>query len=146
MHSDDNLRVSFKYGYGIWRLTFQRRIFHHYLPNTQGLLYVVDSNDRRRLGESRDFLNEILDHKVFKEQHPVVLIIANKRDIEGCMSLEEIRQGLEIHKQEQEFKISMYTMMMTWRSSPQYCFLVREIHHHNSALMGFINPSKLLNR
>ena len=40
-------------------------MWRHYFQNTQGLIFVVDSNDRDRVGEARDelhrMLNEVFD-------------------------------------------------------------------------------------
>lgn len=42
-----------------------RPLWRHYFQNTQGLIFVVDSNDRDRVGEARDelhrMLNEVFD-------------------------------------------------------------------------------------
>ena len=47
-------------------LSFQiRPLWRHYFQNTQGLIFVVDSNDRDRVVEARDelhrMLNEVLE-------------------------------------------------------------------------------------
>lgn len=36
-----------------------RRLWSHYFQNTQGLIYVVDSNDRERMGEAADELKNM---------------------------------------------------------------------------------------
>jgi hypothetical protein len=46
-----------------------RPLWRHYFQNTQGLIFVVDSNDRDRVGEARDelhrMLNEVLRVSIF---------------------------------------------------------------------------------
>lgn len=37
-----------------------RPLWRHYFQNTQGLIFVVDSNDRDRIGEARDELHRML--------------------------------------------------------------------------------------
>eukprot|EP00955_Chlamydomonas_euryale_P101710 365366-Chlamydomonas_euryale.AAC.4 len=37
-----------------------RPLWRHYFQNTQGLIFVVDSNDRDRVGEARDELHRML--------------------------------------------------------------------------------------
>merc|ERR1712098_439242 len=37
-----------------------RPLWRHYFKNTQGLIFVVDSNDRERIGEARDELMRML--------------------------------------------------------------------------------------
>lgn len=46
-----------------------------------GLIYIVDSNDRERLSETRDELFEILNHD--KMRGVPVVVIANKQDLPG---------------------------------------------------------------
>ena len=44
---------------GLW---FQiRPLWRHYFQNTQGLIFVVDSNDRDRVVEARDELHRMLN-------------------------------------------------------------------------------------
>lgn len=38
-----------------------RPLWRHYFQNTQGLIFVVDSNDRDRIGEARDELQRMLN-------------------------------------------------------------------------------------
>lgn len=38
-----------------------RPLWRHYFQNTQGLIFVVDSNDRERVGEARDELHRMLN-------------------------------------------------------------------------------------
>ncbi|KAG8052853.1 hypothetical protein GUJ93_ZPchr0001g30446 [Zizania palustris] len=38
-----------------------RPLWRHYFQNTQGLIFIVDSNDRERVVEARDELHRILN-------------------------------------------------------------------------------------
>merc|ERR1712243_225255 len=38
-----------------------RPLWRHYFQNTQGLIFVVDSNDRERVGEAKEELNRMLN-------------------------------------------------------------------------------------
>lgn len=38
-----------------------RPLWRHYFQNTQGVIFVVDSNDRDRVGEARDELHRMLN-------------------------------------------------------------------------------------
>lgn len=38
-----------------------RPLWRHYFQNTQGLIFVVDSNDRDRLSEARDELHRMIN-------------------------------------------------------------------------------------
>ena len=42
-----------------------RPLWRHYFQNTQGLIFVVDSNDRDRIGEARDELHRMLNEASF---------------------------------------------------------------------------------
>ena len=73
-----------------------RALWQHYFSNTQGLVYVIDSLDRERVGESRDELHSILnDDRMFGV--PVV-IIANKADLPNVMDCKEIVERLELNR------------------------------------------------
>ena len=41
-----------------------RPLWRHYFQNTQGLIFVVDSNDRDRVGEARDELHRMLNEVI----------------------------------------------------------------------------------
>ena len=48
-----------------------RPLWRHYFQNTQGLIFVVDSNDRDRVVEARDELHRMLNEVV---ACPVVIL------------------------------------------------------------------------
>ncbi len=54
-----------------------RPLWRHYFQNTQGLIFVVDSNDRERVGEARDELHRMLQEDELRDA--VLLIFANKQ-------------------------------------------------------------------
>merc|ERR1712187_719755 len=56
-----------------------RRLWRHYYLNTQGLIFVVDSNDRERIEAARDELTKILSEDEMRDA--VVLVFANKQDL-----------------------------------------------------------------
>ncbi len=51
-----------------------RPLWRHYFQNTQGLIFVVDSNDRDRVGEARDELMRMLNEVRPADQHSGVLL------------------------------------------------------------------------
>jgi ADP-ribosylation factor 1/2 len=64
--------------------------------NAKGIVFVVDSNDRERIGEAHDELHSLL---ATDELRDVALIIyANKQDLPDSMSLKELTDGLGLHK------------------------------------------------
>ncbi|XP_048409798.1 uncharacterized protein LOC125463107 [Stegostoma tigrinum] len=70
-----------------------RPLWRHYFQNTQGLIFVVDSNDQERVQESLDELHRMLNEDELRGA--VVLIFANKQDLPNAMSVEDLRAKLE---------------------------------------------------
>ena len=72
-----------------------RPLWRHYFQNTQGLIFVVDSNDRERVGEAAEELNKMLREEELKDV--VVLVLANKQDLPNAMSVSDITDKLGLH-------------------------------------------------
>ncbi|KAF0289538.1 ADP-ribosylation factor 1 [Amphibalanus amphitrite] len=60
-----------------------------------GLIFVVDSNDRERVGEAREELMRMLAEDELREA--VLLIFANKQDLPNAMNAAEITDKLGLH-------------------------------------------------
>ncbi|XP_072343094.1 ADP-ribosylation factor 2-like isoform X1 [Scyliorhinus torazame] len=73
-----------------------RSLWRHYFQNTQGLIFVVDSNDRERVNEARDELNRMLSEDELKDA--VLLVYANKQDLPNAMNVAEITDKLNLHQ------------------------------------------------
>ncbi|XP_046373156.1 ADP-ribosylation factor 2-like [Haliotis cracherodii] len=71
-----------------------RPLWRHYFQNTQGLIFVVDSNDRERLQEARDELNRMLNEDELREA--VLLVFANKQDLPNAISVAEMTDKLDL--------------------------------------------------
>ena len=69
--------------------------FKCYFQNTDGLIFVVDSNDRERIAEARDELNRMLAEDELRDA--VVLVFANKQDLPQAMNPAEITDKLGLH-------------------------------------------------
>lgn len=54
-----------------------RPLWRHYYQNTQGIIYVVDSNDRERVDEAALELSKLLREDELRDA--VVLVLANKQ-------------------------------------------------------------------
>ena len=65
------------------------------MQNTDGLIFVVDSNDRERIAEARDELNRMLAEDELRDA--VVLVFANKQDLPHAMNPAEITDKLGLH-------------------------------------------------
>jgi len=69
-----------------------RPLWRHYFQNTQGLIFVVDSNDRERVQEAKDELNKMLGEDELKDA--VLLVFANKMDLPQAMSCADLSEKL----------------------------------------------------
>ena len=61
-----------------------RPLWRHYYTNTQGLIFVVDSNDKDRIGEAHDELHRMLGEDELRDS--LVLVFANKQ-VRACLEL-----------------------------------------------------------
>lgn len=63
----------------------------------QGLIFVVDLNDKVQVLESQDKLHAILGDIIFLTKVNVsLLVLANMQDLEGAMSISEVSEKLEL--------------------------------------------------
>ncbi|XP_003382997.1 PREDICTED: ADP-ribosylation factor 4 [Amphimedon queenslandica] len=69
-----------------------RPLWRHYFVNTQGLIFVVDSNDRERVKEAKQELDAMLSEDELRDA--VLLVFANKQDLPNAMSVSEITDAL----------------------------------------------------
>ena len=72
-----------------------RPLWRHYYQNTQGLIFVVDSNDRDRVDNARDELHRMLNEDELREA--ILLVFANKQDLPNAMNAAEITDKLGLH-------------------------------------------------
>jgi small GTP-binding protein len=72
-----------------------RPLWRHYFQNTQGLIFVVDSNDRERVSEANEELQKMLREDELREA--VLLVFANKQDLPNAMSVSEVTDKLGLH-------------------------------------------------
>merc|ERR1719361_1331967 len=69
-----------------WRYCYQ---------GTNGLIYVVDSNDRDRVDDAREELTKILDDDEIRDV--AVLVYSNKQDLPTSMPAAELTEKLGLH-------------------------------------------------
>ncbi|XP_052781493.1 ADP-ribosylation factor 4 [Mya arenaria] len=60
-----------------------RPLWRHYFQNTQGLIFVVDSNDAERVDEAKDELSKMLSEDELRDA--ALLVFANKQDLPNAM-------------------------------------------------------------
>merc|ERR1712129_5640 len=76
-----------------------RPLWRHYYQNTQGIIFVVDSNDRERIDDASGSDNSAKEelHRMLAEDElrdAVVLVFANKQDLPNAMSVNEVTEKL----------------------------------------------------
>ena len=83
--------------FNVWDVGGQdkiRPLWRHYFSGTQGLIFVIDSNDRARIDEARQELHRIILDREMKEA--LLLVFANKQDIPGSMTPTEVTERLRL--------------------------------------------------
>jgi len=71
-----------------------RPLWRHYYQNTQGLIFVVDSNDRERISEAAEELYKMLREDELCDV--ALLVFANKQDLPNAMSCQEIADQMNL--------------------------------------------------
>ena len=103
----------------VWDLGGQTSIrpyWRCYYTNTDAIIYVVDSADRDRVGISKQELVSMLEEDELKDA--VLVVLANKQDIEGAMSVTEVHSALGLDKLKnrtfQIFKVKFSCNPLVW--------------------------------
>jgi len=73
-----------------------RKLWKHYLKNTQGLIFVVDSSDRDRLYDAKYELKRLMEQP--EQRREVLLVLANKQDLPKALRPEQIARKLKLKK------------------------------------------------
>jgi ADP-ribosylation factor protein 6 len=85
--------------FNVWDVGGQdkiRPLWRHYYSGTQGLIFVIDSNDTQRIDEARQELHRIIGDREMTDC--LLLVFANKQDISGALSPQDVTQRLELNK------------------------------------------------
>ena len=69
-----------------------RVLWKHYYQNTDGLIFVVDSNDQDRIEDAAEELKKMLAEEELKDC--AVLVMANKQDLNGALAPGEVTKRL----------------------------------------------------
>jgi small GTP-binding protein len=72
-----------------------RPLWRHYFQNTQGLIFVVDSADRERIGEAAEELSKMLGEDELRDA--ILLVFANKQDLPNAMAASELTDKLGLN-------------------------------------------------
>merc|ERR1711912_136256 len=85
--------------FNVWDIGGQdkiRKLWRYYYANTQGLIFVIDSNDRDRIEDAREELAQMLNEDEMRDA--VLLVFANKQDLPNSMPAAEITEKLGLHE------------------------------------------------
>ena len=83
--------------FGVWDIggqTVLRNLWRHYYAGTNAIIFVVDSNDRERIMLTKETLHFMLGDDDLKDA--ILLVFANKMDIQGSLSCPEVADALEL--------------------------------------------------
>ncbi|XP_069132789.1 ADP-ribosylation factor-like protein 1 [Argopecten irradians] len=90
----------------VWDLGGQTSIrpyWRCYYSNTDAIIYVVDSVDKDRIGISKQELASMLAEEELK--NAVIVIFANKQDIEGAMSPGDVTKALGLSSLKHTYQV-----------------------------------------
>ncbi|TYJ22819.1 hypothetical protein E1A91_A08G150300v1 [Gossypium mustelinum] len=94
-----------KYTLNIWDVSGQRTIrsyWRNYFEQTDGLVWVVDSSDLRRLDDCKMELDNLLKEE--RLSGASLLILANKQDIKCALTQAEIAKILKVRQRIQSLQ------------------------------------------
>eukprot|EP01040_Poterioochromonas_malhamensis_P012940 gene12940-14180_t len=81
--------------FNVWDIGGQdkiRPLWRHYYDNTQGIIFVIDSNDQERIEAARLEMNRMLNEDQLRDS--VLLVMANKQDLPHAMGAAEMAEKL----------------------------------------------------
>jgi ADP-ribosylation factor-like protein 1 len=90
----------------IWDLGGQKTFRNHwrsYFPNTQGLIFIIDSSDRARLDLAKQELLNVLSEDDLKTAP--LLVLANKQDLPDALSESFISNFLDLDSMSRPAKV-----------------------------------------
>lgn len=86
-----------RYKLNVWDVGGQKTLrsyWRNYYEETDGVIWVVDSADRRRLRDCKEEFGKLLGQE--KLAGATLLVLANKQDISGALSMDDIATALEL--------------------------------------------------
>merc|ERR1711933_255274 len=84
--------------FNVWDIGGQdkiRKLWRYYYQNTQGLIFVIDSNDRDRIEDAHQELAQTLNEDEMRDA--ALLVFANKQDLLNSLTAAEVTEKLGLH-------------------------------------------------
>ncbi len=69
-------------------------MWRYYYPQTDAIIFVVDSNDRERVEEAKMEIHKLLQEDLLKDA--ALLVFANKQDLPNTVSAKELSNLLDL--------------------------------------------------
>ncbi|KAK2169610.1 hypothetical protein LSH36_8g01119 [Paralvinella palmiformis] len=94
---EKEVRLLMLYKLNIWDVGGQKSLrsyWRNYFESTDGLIWVVDSADRRRMQDCKRELDALLLEE--RLGGATLLVFANKQDLPGALSAAEIKEALDL--------------------------------------------------
>lgn len=73
-----------------------RKLWHHYYPGTDGIVFIVDSSDKRRFPSAHLELHALMRNPLL--QNIPFLIFANKQDLPGAATTSEVTNAMKMYE------------------------------------------------
>merc|ERR1711865_1064249 len=84
--------------FNVWDVGGQdkiRPLWRHYYENSNGIIFVVDSNDRDRIAEAKGELDRMMIEEELKDAH--LLVFANKQDLPHALPTSDVAEQLGLN-------------------------------------------------
>lgn len=75
-----------------------RNLWEHYYREADAIVFVIDSSDKMRLVVCKEEFESMMNHPELRNKNIPVLILANKIDIRGAFTANDIRSQLELDR------------------------------------------------
>eukprot|EP01087_Luapelamoeba_hula_P020415 TRINITY_DN695_c2_g1_i1.p1 TRINITY_DN695_c2_g1~~TRINITY_DN695_c2_g1_i1.p1 ORF type:complete len:180 (-),score=20.93 TRINITY_DN695_c2_g1_i1:64-603(-) len=87
-----------KLSFTVWDVGGQdriRKLWRHYYEGADGVIFVVDSNDRERIEEASQVMNAMLQDDYLRDS--ILLVLANKQDLPEALKVAQVADALNLH-------------------------------------------------
>mmetsp|Transcript_6695 Transcript_6695/g.11063 ORF Transcript_6695/g.11063 Transcript_6695/m.11063 type:complete len:177 (+) Transcript_6695:227-757(+) len=73
-----------------------RNLWEHYYEECNGIVFVIDSGDRKRLTSVKEEIRQMLSHEEMGKNNCPILFLANKKDVKEARTPSELRSLLKL--------------------------------------------------